>query len=190
MSAPWIAVVVCLWVTVIALILVVVGVLRRAAAALESLRADGFSTRDLPAGPPAGSRLPAMEVRRTDGSELTLAELPGPYVLAVLTSHCSPCQGIAERLRKEPETLAKLDGMMVLTDPDGPERLGLADKLTMLVDPASQITASLDLPGTPFVIAVGADGTVLAAQLLAGTAQLVSLLDAVRASRELDVAGA
>src|SRR6185437_1490245 len=99
---------ICLWVIVIALVFVVVGVLRRAAAALESLQADSFSTRDLPMGPPAGSKLPPMAVRRTDGSDLTLAELPGPFVLAVLTSHCSPCQSIAGQLRDDPQTLAKL----------------------------------------------------------------------------------
>jgi hypothetical protein len=181
-TAPWIAVMVCLWVVVIALILVVVGVLRRVAAALESMQGSSFSTRDLPMGPPAGSKLPSMAVRRTDGSELTLAELPGPFVLAVLTSHCSPCQSIAGQLRDDPQTLAKLDGMVVLTDPEGPERLGLGTPLTVLVDPTSQITAQLELPGTPFVLAVNADGTVHAAQLLAGPGQLVTLFDAVRES--------
>ena len=49
---------ICLWVAVIALTLVVVGVLRRAAAALESIQGGSFSTSDLPMGPPAaaGSR--------------------------------------------------------------------------------------------------------------------------------------
>lgn len=188
MTAPWIAVMICLWVIVIALVFVVVGVLRRAAAALESLQDNSFSTSDLPMGPPAGSKLPPMAVRRTDGSDLTLAELPGPFVLAVLTSHCSPCQSIAGQLRDDPQTLAKLDGMMVLTDPDGPERLGLGAPFTVLVDQTSQITANLQLPGTPFVLAVNADGTVHAAQLLAGPVQLVNLLDAVRVSGELDAA--
>jgi AhpC/TSA family len=184
-TAPWIAVMVCLWVVVIALVVVVVGVLRRAAAALESLPSGSFSTRDLPMGPPAGSKLPPMAVQGTDGADLTLADLPGPFVLAVLTSHCSPCQSIAEQLRGDPQTLAKLDGMVVLTDPEGPDRLGLGAPLTVLVDPTSQITAQLELPGTPFVLAVNADGTVHAAQLLAGPAQLLSLLDAVRISGEL-----
>jgi hypothetical protein len=189
-TAPWIAVMICLWVVVIALTFVVVGVLRRSAAALESLQGDGsFSTRDLPMGPPAGSKLPPVAVRRTDGSDLTLAELPGPFVLAVLTSHCSPCRSIAGQLRDDPQTLAKLDGMVVLTDPEGPQVLGLGTPLTVLVDPTSQITANLQLPGTPFVLAVNADGTVHAAQLLAGPVQLVNLLDAVRVSGELDSAG-
>ena len=189
MSAPWIAVMICLWVAVIALTLVVVGVLRRAAAALEALQGDGsFSTSDLPMGPPEGSKLPPMAVRRTDGSDLTLAELPGPFVLAVLTAHCSPCRSIAAQLREDPQTLAKLDGMVVLTDPEGPDRLGLGDPLTVLVDPTGQITANLQLPGTPFALAVNADGTVHAAQLLAGPVQLVNLLDAVRLSGELDSA--
>lgn len=102
---------------------------------------------------------------------------------------CSPCRSIAEQLRDDPQTLAKLDGMVVLTDPEGPERLGLGAPLTVLVDPTSQITANLQLPGTPFVLAVNADGTVHAAQLLAGPVQLVNLLDAVRVSGELDSAG-
>ena len=182
MSAPWIAVMICLWVAVIALTLVVVGVLRRAAAALESLQGGSLRTRDLPTGPPAGSRLPPMSVRRTDGVELTLADLPGPFVLAVLTSRCAPCRSIAEQLRTDPPTLARLDAMVVLTDPDGPERLELGDPLTVLVDPTNSITAQLGLPGTPFVLAVNSGGTVQAAQLLAGPAQLVGLLDAVLAN--------
>ncbi|HET7017766.1 MAG TPA: hypothetical protein VFI65_27840 [Streptosporangiaceae bacterium] len=188
MSAPWIAVMICLWVAVIALTLVVVGVLRRAAAALESIQAGSFSTSDLPMGPPEGSKLPPMSVRRTDGVELTLADLPGPFVMAVLTAHCSPCRSIAEQLRSDPEMQAKLDGMVVLTDPDGPERLDLGERFTVLVDPTSQITAALQLPGTPFVLAVNAGGTVHAAQLLAGPVQLVNLLDAVRVPSELDSA--
>ncbi len=191
MSAPWIAVMICLWVAVIALTLVVVGVLRRAAAALEALPGGSFSASDLPTGPPAGSKVPPMSVRRMDGVELTLGDLPGPYVLAVLTSHCSPCRSIADQLRKDPQTVAKLDGLVVLTDPEGPERLALGalggpgGRPTVLVDPTSSITAQLALPGTPFVLAVNADGTVHAAQLLAGPAQLVNLLGAVRVPANL-----
>ena len=129
-----------------------------------------------------------MGVQRTDGSELTLAELPGPLVLAVLTSHCSPCRSIAEQLRRDPETMARLAGLVVLTDPEGPERLELGDPLTVLIDPTGTITSQLELPGTPFVLAVNADGTVHAAQLLAGPTQLVNLLDAVRVPGELDSA--
>ncbi len=183
MSAPWIAVVVCLWVLFIALTLVVAGVLRKVAAALESLPAGGFSSRQMPMGPSLGSTLPPLEVRRADGSQMSLADLPGPFILAILTSHCSVCLTIADRLRAEPDTLASLDGVVVVTDTEGPERLGLGHPITVLVEPQNQVISALQLPGTPFVIAVSADGTVQAAQILAGPGQLVNLLDTVRPTR-------
>lgn len=181
MSAPWMAAVISLWVLFVVLALVVIGVLRRVVAALETLSESGsFSTRELAGGPPVGSSLPAMELRGQDGGQLSLAELSGPFVLAVLTSHCAPCLGIAERLRAGQDTMSWLDGVVVVTDPEGPARLDLPEPVTVLVDPQSQVVATLQLPGTPFVIAVGADGTVQAAQLLAGPEQMVSLLDSVR----------
>jgi hypothetical protein len=181
MSAPWIAVVVCLWVLFVAMALVMAGVLRRVATALEAVPA-GPRKHEMPSGPPRGSGLPAMEVRREDGSHASLSELPGPFVLAVLTSHCAPCVAIADRLRADPPLLASLDGVVVVTDPDGPARLDLGPTVTVLVDPHDQVMASLQLPGTPFVIAVGADSTVQTAQLLTGPGQLSTLLDRVRSS--------
>lgn len=182
MSAPWIAVVVCQSVLIIALAIVVVGVLRRAVGALDAVHNAGFSTRDLAAGPPIGTRLPAMSIRGTDGSDMTLADMPGPFVLAVLTSHCAPCRSIAEQIREDEEMLAGLEGLVVITDQDGPERLGLREPIRMVIDSDGLTVSSLDLPGTPYVIAVDADGAVQSAQLLAGPAQIVSFLDSVRST--------
>jgi hypothetical protein len=89
----------------VAMATVMAGVLRRVATALESVPV-GPRKHEMPSGPPRGSGLPAMEVRRQDGSQTSLSELPGPFVLAVL----------------------------------------------------DQVMASLQLPGTPFVIAVGPGG--------------------------------
>jgi hypothetical protein len=178
-TAPWIAAFVCLWVLVIGLALTLIGVLRKVATALDGLP-EGVSTRQLPAGPPVGRPLPPLPVQRADGSAARLADLPGPFVLAVLTSHCSPCLSIAGRLRDEPDTVARLDGMVVVTDPEGPQRLALGPSVTVLVDAHNEVIPALELPGTPFAVAVGADGNVRAAQILAGPSQLVSLFDSIR----------
>jgi len=179
LSAPWIAAVVCLWVVVVVLAVVVAGVLRRVATVLESLPAAGQAGRVMPAGPPVGDRLPGLEVVREDGSVMSLSELPGPLVLAVLTSHCSPCLAVADRLR-DPELAARLDGLVVLTDGEGRGRLALGDPVVVLADSRGELMSVLQLPGTPFVVGVDCDGVIGSAQILGGPEQLVDLLAEVR----------
>lgn len=168
---------VCLWVLLISLALVVAGVLRRVAFVLESLPADGTG-QQMHNGPSVGSRLPELKVEREDSSRLTLADLPGPFVLAVLTSHCSPCLAIADQLRGELDRLVELDHLVVVTDEYGRERLNLSEPVVVLADLDNQVMSRLQLPGTPFAIAVNAKGVVESAQLLGGLDQLVRLLDA------------
>ncbi|MGH9064946.1 MAG: peroxiredoxin family protein [Acidimicrobiales bacterium] len=183
MTAPWVAVVVCLWVVVISLALIVAGVLRKVATTLESLHSRAAPGEHMVVGPPPGSALPPVLLSKSDGAQVSLADLAGPFVLAILTSHCSPCVAIADRLRAERPTLASLNGLVVLTDPEGPERLSLGYPLEVLVDRHSRALSDLQVPGTPFAIAINAEGTVQSAQFLAGVDQLANLLDAVRPSR-------
>lgn len=101
MSGVWIAVIVCLWAAVLTLAVVVAGVLRRVAAVLDSGSVAGLAAGMRP-GPAVGSRLPDHRAGQESGPMVALSELPGPCVLAILTSTCSPCLTVAQWLREHP----------------------------------------------------------------------------------------
>lgn len=179
MSSPWIAAFVCLCTAVVVLAVVVAGVLRRVAAVLEDTAAHGHGGRPTPAGPPVGDPLPALVAQQPDGSSVTLDQLDGPMVLAVLTSHCQPCLSVADGLAADPELMARMDGLVVLTDGGGRDRLRLDNPVVVLADPDGRAMRGLDLPGTPFVISVGADGLVRDAHVLAGVEDLVGVVEGI-----------
>lgn len=176
MSTPWIVVVVCLWLVVLGLVVVVAGVLRKVAAALESQAATG-----LPAGrrigPVNGDPLPQITVGEANGRTILLSEVPGPFVLAILTSHCAPCLSIAEWLRANPERLRGAGRLVVLTDAEGRAAIDLDSCATVLTDDADAAFQALDAPGTPFVLAVDTQGKVTSSSLLSGPEQLLRMLD-------------
>jgi hypothetical protein len=183
-SAPWVAAFVCLWVAVIVLAFVLVGVLRRVVAALEHASSGEPKGAPLPAGPPLGQPLPGYEVETSGGDSIRLSELPVPLVLAVLTSSCSPCLAIADRLRSESERLTDPSRLVVVTDQTGHERIDLDHILTVLVDKQGLLLSVLDLPATPFVVTLSADGTVSSARIPGGAEDLFALVAGVRERRE------
>jgi hypothetical protein len=175
LSTGWIVVIVCLWLVVAGLAVVVAGVLRRVATALESqaVMSQSFARR---AGPVIGDTLPKVAVGGASGRTVSLSELSGPFVLAVLTSHCSPCRVIADWLRTHPETVRGGGRLVVLTDRDGRAVIDLESCATVLTDDEAAALEALDVPGTPFVVAVDADGRVTSSSLLGGADQLLAML--------------
>ncbi|MGH2916129.1 MAG: TlpA family protein disulfide reductase [Solirubrobacteraceae bacterium] len=175
MSAAWIVVIVCLWLVVVGLAVVVAGVLRRVATVLEAQAAIGQASGRR-VGPVNGARLPEIAVGGASGRAVLLSALPGPFVLAVLTSHCSPCLAIAETLRTSPERLRGAGRLVVLTDVDGRAVIDLDHCATVLTDADAAAIRALDVPGTPFAITVDAQGSVASASLLGGADQLLGML--------------
>jgi hypothetical protein len=114
LRTAWIIVIICLWVVVAGLVVVVAGVLRRVAVALESQPVSGPSPgRRI--GPVTDSPLPGIVVGEASGRAITLSDLHGPFVLAILTSHCAPCLAIADWLRTNPNRLHGAGRLVVLT---------------------------------------------------------------------------
>lgn len=177
MSAPWIAVVVALWAVVIVMVVVMAGVVRKAAVALERASTAGSGGQHMPIGPNLGTSLPDVKVEAADGSLVSLADLPNPCVVAVLTSTCSPCLAVADRLAGDPSLVATLDRLVVLTDRDGRARVDPGGPVLVLADAQGRVIQALGLPGTPFVLSVDADGAVRSGTILTGVEQLVHLLE-------------
>lgn len=186
MSTPWIVIVVCLWLVVLGLVVVVGGVLRRIAVVLESQPVAVSGSRRV--GPPHGERLRGLTVGRSDGGAAELVELAGPFVLAVLTSHCGPCLSIVEWLRDHPESLETAGTLIVLTDRNGRSVLDLDAITTVITDDAEQMFSALNIPGTPFAIVVNQDGTVDSSTILTGPSHLLQMLGASAAGhRQIQV---
>ena len=187
MSAAWMAVVVTLWVVVVILVLVVAGVLRRVLALLEMYAALP-APMGTSAGPPPGQPLPALQARDGTGRLTDLADLPGPFVLAVLTSHCQPCLEVADALRlQDPE---RLQHLVVLTDGGGLARVGPPAPARAFEHDSGDLMATLAIPGTPFVTVVDSSGAVRMSQILAGVDHLLHLLRGIDTSASDGAAGA
>lgn len=163
-----------LWLVVALLVVVVIGVLRRSLAVLEASAAGGPSSARV-VGMPAGRPLPDLEVSDSDGLAMRLTELPGPLVLAVLTSHCQPCLDLAGRLAgADPQ---RLGGLVVLTDSGGREALSVPGPVRVLEADSANLASDLGIPGTPYVASVERTGLVRSAGILAGVEHLLGLLD-------------
>jgi hypothetical protein len=185
LSTPWIVVVSWMCLVLVGLVAVVAGLLRRVAVVLESQPVAG--SRDVASmGPEVGSRLPDLVVGRSDGEQVALSDLPGPFVLAMLTSHCGPCLTIVEWLRDHPSSLESAGALVVLTDAGGREVLGLDDIATVVSDDAGQMFDALNVPGTPFAISVGSNGDVESSDIVAGRDHLLQMLG-VPASPQIEV---
>ena len=184
MSGVWIAVVVCLWVVVVTLAVVVAGLLRRVAVVLEAQPVAGEPS-GVRSGPVIGDRLPSLFVGEPGGRAVALSEVPGPFVLAVLTSTCSPCLVVADWLRDHREQVVRSGRrLVVLTNAGGRERLALEDVLTVMTDDRGDVIAALQLRGTPYVIEVDADGAVARSSVLGGPDRLASILEADHAGHD------
>ena len=175
MSVPWIIAFACLCVVVLALVVVVAAVLRRVALVLESQPPTTVAPQS--SGPARGRQLPDLDVISADGESITLSSMEGPFVLAILTSHCAPCVAVADWLTDHPDQMAGLGQLVVLTDADGQALFDLGDRVRVLAAGYEAMMAALAIPGTPFAITVDADGRVADGSLLTGGAQrLLELL--------------
>lgn len=177
MSGMWVAVIVTLWVVVLGLVVVVTGVLRRIAVVLERQPATSVAP-GMPSGPAPGSRLPDLLVAEKGGRALGLSQVPGPFVMAILTSTCSPCLTVADWVRGNRDRISGTSRkLLVLTDAEGRDRLALDSIVTVLTDDRDDVISTPDLPGTPFVLEVGADGTVQHSSVLGSSDRLVGMLE-------------
>ena len=177
MPIGWEITVVVLCVAVVVLTVVVLGLLRQVTPVLERA-ADAAGGTGRPLGPEPGHPLPHFVADGTDGA-VSDAQLRGrPAVLLFLTSGCAPCQVLAEEMRGS--DLARLtDRLVVVTGPDGAQRLGIPADVRVLIEHDRQVSDRLSVDGTPFAIAVDPDGIVQAASVPNTIGQLHEIAAAV-----------
>jgi hypothetical protein len=87
---------------------------------------------------------------------------------------------IVDALREQSAGGSRFDGLVVLTDATGRERVTLGAEVEVLADVHGRLHNVLQLPGTPFVVAVDAQGLVRQAQILTGVAELSGMLQRAR----------
>lgn len=161
MAAPWIVLMVAVWLVVVLLAVVVLGLIGR----VNQLEAA--ATREAPA--PVARLTPGDPLPVVRGFEnlTAAAETRGTKRLILfLNSTCGPCRKLADEIKGDTsDEEAPLPGhveLILVTDRDGDisfADLGASDIVTQT---ASEVTRAWGIPGTPFAVAVDEAGTISA----------------------------
>jgi len=189
MPVGWALAVVVIAVAVLVLAVLMLGVLRQVAPLLEAVSAQLEASAQLGASPghqsrmrlpglTVGNALPPFTARDAQG-KVTNDNLRGrSVILAFLSAGCRPCQLIAGQLAAE--GTGDLTGRMLVVTAEGePAALGLPPDVPTLIEDNHEVSEALTLLGTPFAIAVDAEGTVRGMTVpntRADLAQLAALL--------------
>ena len=172
MPVGWAIAIVVIAVAVLGLTVLMLGVLKQVTPLLESVNAhlEEVSAR-LDAAPARQSRLslpgfstgdplPAFTARNSQGKVTNTDLLGKPVILVFLSAGCGPCQLIGRQLGTE--GVGDLADLLLIIAAEGePAALGLPPDLPTLIEDNNEVKAALTLMGTPFAIAVDADGIVL-----------------------------
>lgn len=182
MPTGWIIVVVTLWLAVMVLSVLVIGLMRQVTAALEQATAVARPEKpeSLVLGPRVGSALAPFMATDSSGEAIDEQWLRGEAALLVfLHSGCVPCQQIAKEMGQ-----ADLDAMpgrlIIVTDPDGPQALGLPPALRTLTESDRQVSDALMIKATPYAVAVDPEGVVRGAGVVPSMERLAALAEQAR----------
>src|SRR5215831_9867608 len=183
MPVGWALAVVVIAVALLVLAVLMLGVLRQVAPLLEAVSAQlgvspGHQSRMRLPGLTVGDALPPFTARDAQG-KVTNDNLRGrSVILAFLSAGCRPCQLIAGQLAAE--GTGDLAGRLLVVTAEGePAALGLPPDVPTLIEDNHEVSEALTLLGTPFAIAVDAEGTVRGMTVpntRADLAQLAALL--------------
>jgi hypothetical protein len=145
--SPLTAALVLAWLCIVLLALATAGLLRRIDA-LERDRAGGAATPQAPAGPRAGLRLPTDRYLDVSGARDVL--------LLVVSPGCGSCQtALGDLVAARPEGL---DVVVVTAEPSF-EPLKVPPGFAA-VPGAADLVDVLDVPATPYLVRLDADGTI------------------------------
>ena len=124
MSTAWIVAFVVQWVVVLATAVVVIGLLKRTAGALEQAEATAAAPISL-GGIPVASRAPDFTVYgasspQSGAATLTAQELvDGPTILLFMEQHCPPCRQLAAEIGASLDPANPVHLRVVLDQEDG-----------------------------------------------------------------------
>lgn len=177
MSGGWIALMVALWLMVMALAVLVLGLISRVGQLERSTLAQS-EVRQSVRGPQPGTQLPVVA-----GHEQLAAATASRRLILFLSSSCGPCTRLATDLRT-----AAMDGgvdalspagveLLLVTDLDGGEVFGDIVVSELVVQSDGELTTAWDVPGTPFAVAVDEAGLVRASGFASTLVRLKELAD-------------
>jgi hypothetical protein len=164
MPVGWALAIVIIAVAVLVLGVLMLGVLRQVAPLLEAVTeqlavaSTHRAAMRLP-GLAAGDELPRFTARDSQG-KVTNDDLRGrSVIMAFLSAGCRPCQLIAHQLATD--GVGDLAGLLLLVTAEGePAALGLPPDLPALIEENHEVSEALSVLGTPFAVAVDAQGVV------------------------------
>lgn len=158
MSAPWIVLIVVLWLVVIGETVLVLGLSRRLTA-LEMTRGPVDHAHDATMGALAPGNPVPREVADQLGS-VPADTSDGSSVILFLSPGCGPCMKLADELA-EPSREGHIEEdveIVVVTNQAGAERFGHIGRT--VIDTSATIARGFRVPGTPFGFAVDSKGII------------------------------
>jgi hypothetical protein len=159
--SPTTAALVLSWICIVLLALGTAGLLRRVDA-LERAQATGPGTPDAPAGPRLGLRLPLERFLDLDGGRDVL--------LLVVSPTCGSCRKALGDL-----AAARPTGLDVVVVSAEPSLEPLPVPPGFAVAPgAGELVDVLDVPATPYLVRLDADGTIRRADVVTGSTNLAT----------------
>lgn len=164
MSAPWITVLLALWVVVVILAVIQVGVLRKVLPVLDHAAAAPA----MPFVPSEGMLLPAFEASLADGSAITAAQMNGqPFILLFVSEACAPCRRLLLRLE---DYIWSAEGAAVyLVMADGARvDMPIPACVTPLLEHGGNVSRAFSVTATPLAVAVDRRGVVAQSLVPAG----------------------
>jgi hypothetical protein len=157
-SAPWIAAFAVLWLTVLVLVFVVSGIVRRFGGVLEAVEQRLSAPMEF--GAAVNSRISPFQVADAAGHAVVFEQLVRePTLLLVLSNHCSACTALVEQLDGAGQSVGGMPFVVVTNaEPEAP----YPPALPVLFDPNGAATKALDNRATPQAYVLDPTGLVLA----------------------------
>jgi hypothetical protein len=124
------------------------------------------------------TRTPAVPVTLADGSVENLRTMAArkPILLLSVSTTCTPCTPVIEKIGAWRELLPEVDVHFLLSAAPDDSSLIETTEPQSLHDPDGYVRQSLDIPSTPTAVLLGSDG-LLAGGPVVGTDDVVSFVD-------------
>lgn len=181
MSTPWVVAFGALCLLVLLMLIVVIGVVRRAIAVLDALASGPTNLAFSPeyGGLEPGTPVPAFVAYDRDGREVSSDDLEGsPHVLAFLSAACPPCAQLTNELHRVQDA-GELELVVVMEDSDTARAIPFPDGVTVLHQRDRAVSQAFKNQATPQGFAIGS-GVVTAVAIPNSVSILRQLLDRAR----------
>ncbi len=189
MSAPWIALIVVLTITVVLLAVIVLGLLRRVSGVLEAAE---FRLRDAGlggsvGGAAVGTKVGAFSVVDREGATIPSAHLlQRGAVLVFVEAACEPCQHLAASLRSGATIGASSPVYAIAPVEERSHDWDLGTEVVVVFQRERAVSEVFDNIATPQAFAVNAEGIVVDRSIVNSAARLRELSEQTVGTQPLD----